>query len=135
VAARLSQRHLDGVEVIVRTGDMLALVEDWRGAEVVVLIDAAASMSQPGCVHRIDLACAALPRGVTISSTHAFGIPEAIDLARVVGALPRRFIVYAVEGACFDHGVAMTAVVAAAADRVADLASGDLRQSPHQSTD
>ena len=61
-----------------------------------------------------------LPRDVTLVSSHAFGLPEALALARALGLLPREVVIYAVEGTCFDHGAALGEAVAAAVEEVAD---------------
>jgi hydrogenase maturation protease len=48
------------------------------------------------------------------------GLADAIALARRLKLAPRDFIVYGVEGRCFDHGAPLTAAVAAAAAAVAE---------------
>jgi hydrogenase maturation protease len=128
VAGTLASRRLDGVRVITRSGDALALLEDWADAEGVVLIDAAAPMSRPGAIHRVNPLRDPLPRELSRSSTHAFGIAEAIELARTFDRLPHQIVVYAVEGACFAPGRAMTANVAAVADELAERVVGELQR-------
>jgi hydrogenase maturation protease len=123
VATRLrSEPALAGARVIVRTGDMLALIDDWDSAEAVVLIDAAAPNTRAGQIHRVDVALSAPPAELTLTpsstSTHAFGVVEAIELARTLGRLPARFTLFAIEGGCFEAGGPMTPAVAAAAAAV-----------------
>ncbi len=117
VARAIAERET-GVRVIERRGDALALMEDWRGAQSVVLVDAAAAVSEPGRIHRIDLAREELRRDLSLSSTHAFGMAEAIALARALGRLPPQLIVYAVEGENFAPGDPMSCAVADAAEDV-----------------
>lgn len=119
VAARLAGRLPAGVDVMTRSGDMLALIEDWASADALVLVDAAAALTAPGRIHRIDLATSELPRELALASTHAFGLADAIALARAIGRAPAHIIVFAVEGARFEAGAPMTPEVAAAADTVA----------------
>jgi hydrogenase maturation protease len=119
LVARAVSDRIAGLRVIERRGDALALMEDWAGAEAVVLIDAAAAVSEPGRIHRIDLAQEELPRDLSLSSTHAFGVADAIALARTLGRLPPQVIVYAVEGENFAPGDPMSPAVAAAAENVA----------------
>ena len=57
-----------------------------------------------------------LPRGALGMSTHGFGLAEALELARALGQLPRRCIVYAIEGASFETGAPLSPEVAAAVD-------------------
>ena len=133
VAGRVRGRCDGGIRVLTRSGDALALIEDWARAQAAVLIDAAAPAGQPGRIHRIDLASEELPRNLSLSSTHAMGIAEATGLARELGRLPRRTILFAVEGACFDPGGAMSAEVAAAGDELVGRVISEahrLRQAP-----
>lgn len=113
VAARVAE--LARIDVIECRGDVLALIDHWDGADAVVIIDAATGGTQPGHIHRIDASCGTLPRDVSLSSTHAVGVADTIALARMLGRLPGRVIVYAVEGACFEPGAPMTAEVESAA--------------------
>ena len=78
------------------------------------------SMTVPGRIHRFDLARDTLPRELAVTSSHAFGLAEAIELARALQRAPQTIIVYAVEGGCFDGGGALTPEVATAAGVVAD---------------
>ena len=55
VAQRLRGRAPFTVRVVERSGDALALIEEWNGIPFVIVIDAAAAISQPGRVHRLDL--------------------------------------------------------------------------------
>lgn len=108
------------VVVQVRRGDLLALIEDWEGFEALVCIDAAAPMGLPGRIHRVDVDATPLPASSGVTSSHAFGLPEAIELARSLELLPRRIIVYAIEGESFESGAPLTPAVAEGALRAAD---------------
>jgi hydrogenase maturation protease len=55
VAERLPPDLARHVGIIERTGDALALIDDWAGRDAVVLVDASAPVSAAGRVHRIDL--------------------------------------------------------------------------------
>jgi hydrogenase maturation protease len=126
VATRLAGRLPPEVAVVARRGDMLSLIEDWAGIDAVVCIDAASPMGEPGRVERIDAVAGRLPRGVSFASSHAFGLAEAIALAGALGSLPGTVIVYAIEGACFEGGAAITPDVTAAAAKVADLVLAEI---------
>ena len=60
-----------------------------------------------------------LPAGLFRASTHHLGIAEAVELARVLGRLPARTVLYAIEGTRFEAGGELTAEVSAALPRVA----------------
>lgn len=126
VAHDLVGRVPTAVVVIARRGDMLSLIEDWAGCDVLVCIDAAAPLGVPGRIHRIDLNSDELPRGVRFISSHALGLAEVIELARTLQLVPRKVIVYAVEGGSFDSGVPLTPAVAAAVRVVADRVVAEL---------
>ena len=113
VAARVAE--LARVDVLECRGDVLALLDRWDAADAVVIIDAATATRQPGHIHRIDASCGRLPCDVSFSTTHSVGVADTIELARALGRMPARLIVYAVEGACFEPGALMSAEVASAA--------------------
>ena len=70
-------------------------------------------------IHRFDAVASALPTEV-LSSTHAFGVAEAIELARALGRLPASLTVYAIEGDRFDVGQELSPEVEAAIDKLVD---------------
>lgn len=125
VARKLAGR-LAGADVITRSGDVLALYEDWAGYEVVFLIDAAAPVSEPGRIHRIDVASEELLLDSAPSSTHALDLAGAIALARSLGILPTRMIIYAVEGAWFTPGSSLSSAAARASGDVARRLAGEV---------
>ena len=126
VARTLSGRLPRDARLVVRAGDMMSLIEDWADVDVVICVDAAARRGAPGRVHRIDLAKEALPPELSFTSSHAFGLAEAIELARVLELAPKQIVVYAIEGACFDTGAPFTPEVLSAASEVADCIAGEV---------
>jgi hydrogenase maturation protease len=118
VAARLRECAPGGVTVLEHDGEATALLA-WLGrAEAAILVDAAMSGEAVGTVRRFDVGRAPLPNGCFGLSTHGMGLAEAVELARALGQLPARCIVYAVEARSFDHGAPPSPKVAAAVDEV-----------------
>lgn len=117
VVRRLKKTGLDGVAVIEQDGEPAALIETLKRADNAVVIDAAAG-PDPGTIHRFDAAAGELPRGIFGWSTHGMGVADAIELARALGELPARCVVYAVEGQSFETGAPLSAPVEAAAAEV-----------------
>ncbi|HET9738341.1 MAG TPA: hydrogenase maturation protease [Solirubrobacteraceae bacterium] len=116
-AGLITARRLGGLE---HEGDPVALLDVWREADVAVVIDAVSSGAAPGTVYRFDATAAPLPAQLRgSSSTHALGLAEAIELGRTLGRLPRRLIVYGIEGERFEAGAELTPAVAAAVEAVA----------------
>jgi len=115
VARRLRGRVRPGVRILERSGDTLALIEDWNGVPYVILVDAMAPLGEPGRVHRLELTNSPLPIGFAPGSTHAFGVAETIELAR----LPERLIAYLIEGERFATGTPLSPAAAGAVDEAA----------------
>lgn len=131
IARQLVGRVSPDVAIIERSGDALSLIEDWANRDAVILVDAAAAGTAPGSVHRIDLMTEELPAGLSLSSTHAFGVAEAVGLSRALGLLPARVIAFAIEGANFDPGAPLSAKVAAVADEVVTRVAAELCRLEH----
>jgi hydrogenase maturation protease len=135
IARSLAGRLPLGIEIRSRGGDMLSLVEDWAGFDAVICVDAAAPVGAPGRIHRIDAMTGTLPRDLTPGSSHAFGLADAVELARVLRYAPQSIVVYAVEGRCFDAGVAVTPEVAAAAATVTEMVVAEVGRLQHDDTE
>ncbi len=111
---------LDGVEIIEEEGEATKVLSRLEGADAAFIVDACASVASPGEIHRFDVGAGPLAQTVFSASTHGFGLAEALELARALGALPPRCVVYAIEGAAFDVGAPLSPAVAAAVDIVAE---------------
>jgi len=119
VAGLLAGTLPDGVGLLEREGEPTSLIDSWEGAEAVWLVDAVSSGAPAGTVHRLDAGVEELPRELFHASTHAFGLAEAVELARALGRLPARTIVFGIEGARFEAGDELSAAVGGAAREVA----------------
>src|SRR6516165_5084922 len=128
VAHRLMGRVPSTVRILERSGDVLALIEDWDGIPSVIVIDAMAPSSEPGQVHRFELTDSPLPIGFAPSSSHALGVAETVELARNLGLLPQYLVAYLVEGEQFGMGAPLSpAVLKTSATRPAHVVSRVLR--------
>jgi len=130
--------HGHRIEVIDLDGETARLIDAWDGAELAVVVDAVRTGRTPGELHRLDAAsdeagglrwtsgCAGATRSVAdiadpSSSSHGLGVAQAVELARVLGRLPRRLVLVGVEGVDFGPGDALTAAVADAVEPAARL--------------
>lgn len=120
VLEQLRQRHVPGLQILESSGEGATLITLWAGGDHVFLVDAACSGRDPGTIYRIDAQEKTLQPDFFYYSTHAFSVAEAVELARALDELPPRLIIYAVEGADFGMGAALSAPVQAAVARVAD---------------
>jgi hydrogenase maturation protease len=129
VARRLSALALPGVTVLELSGEGTALVEAWGEADRVIVVDAVSSGAKAGFVYRLEAADLGLPEFFSGHSTHAFGLAEAIELARRLERLPDQLVVYGIEGQTFEYGKALSPEVEEAAgivvERIAEELSGE----------
>lgn len=78
----------------------------------------------PRTIYRLEAQTQALPRNMRWSSTHALGVAAALDLARALGQLPPRLIVYDVEGRSFTVGAELASEVERAIQQVLEHLRG-----------
>ena len=114
------------IAVVELSGEATELLASLEGAAVATLVDAAASGAPPGTVRRFDVTAGPLPAASFTLSSHGLGLVEAVELARALGQLPPRCIVYAIEGASFETGAPLSAAVAAAVPELADRIAAEL---------
>lgn len=127
VAQSLSGKLPADVPSVARRADLVGSITEWARFDALVCVDAAAPMGMPGRVHRLDLCGKTLPTEISLTSSHTLSLGEAIELARALGLAPRRIIVYAIEGCCFEPGAALTPAVAAVVPAVAERIVADVR--------
>lgn len=104
IARKLAAKSIPNVEVIEESGEGASLLEAWKGAQTVLLVDAVSSNAEPGAIHRFDAHAENIPRKFFHYSTHAFSVAEAVELARTMNQLPPRLIVFGIEGKNFQAG-------------------------------
>jgi hydrogenase maturation protease len=121
VVRRLRERAVRvGIEVSERLCEPADLLEAWQDRNAVVLVDTMRSGQPTGTIRRFDVSREPLPaRWHGSTSSHAFELHAAIELGRALNRLPRRAIVYAVEGGIFDAGAALSDQVQAAVGHLA----------------
>ena len=127
VARLLRERLKAQARVIEESGEGTALLDAWRGAATVILVDAVQSGAAPGTVHRFDASENPVPSGVFPCSTHAFGVAEAIEMARAFHELPPRLIVYGIEGENFANATGLSPTVERSVAQVADRVISELQ--------
>jgi hydrogenase maturation protease len=118
VAGSITAKTPSTVRVIEQSGEGASLIDSWKGSDSVVIIDATSSGSEPGTIHRFDVSTTPLPTKFFNYSTHAFSVAEAVELSRAMGMLPRKLIVYGIEGKNFSAGTSITPVVLRSIRRV-----------------
>jgi hydrogenase maturation protease len=119
VAERLLRAAPSGVSVLTCPQEPSRLIDALEGADAAFVVDACSSGADPGTLQRFDAAEGEIPARAFRSSTHAFGVGEAIELARALGKLPRQTVVYGIEGEDFSAGEGLSPRVSAAVDLTA----------------
>lgn len=123
VADRLRE---SSVPVLECADEPTRLLDSWSALELLVIVDAARSGMAAGTVRRIELGEGRALAGLGLTSSHAFGIEETLEVARELGRLPRRVVLYAVEAEELSTGGALTPAVAAAVGPVARSVRAEL---------
>jgi len=133
VARRLADRVSSGVEVLGLDGGAAELLEAWEGRDLALVVDAlrisrspraatgtGAAQSIPGVV-AFDARHGPLPAVLASNfSSHGLGLAEAVELGRRLGRLPRRLLVYGIEGRDFRPGKGLTPCVASAVEELTE---------------
>lgn len=101
-------------------GEAARLVEAWAGRDVAIVVDATRSGAPPGTIRRVVVGEGFPPSRGFPASTHALGLHEAVELARVLGRLPGRLVVYGMEGAEFGEGEGLSPEVERGLDDLVD---------------
>jgi hydrogenase maturation protease len=111
VARTIREKHFPGVAVREESGDAAAIMEAWQGYENVILVDAISSGAEPGTIVVLDGNKKIAPSYQFHCSTHAFGVGEAIALAKAMNTLPTKLLIYGIEGAEFSTRKSLSRVV------------------------
>ena len=136
IAQDIKKKSPDHVNVIEQSGDGISLMDSWKDSDAVILIDAVHSGAQPGTIHRFDVHTQTIPTKFFHYSTHAFGVAEAIELARALKQLPKNLIVYGIEGKCFEAGIGLSLEVEKAVEEVMMRVQQDIHNcSPRKYTE
>lgn len=125
VAEEVRNRAADAVDVRVCEEEPSRLIDALGDADVAFIVDAVSTGASGGSVHRFDASDKAIPARELRSSTHALGIAETLELARALGRLPRRTVVFGVEGLDFTAHEGLTPAVA---DGVVHAAAAVLKE-------
>ncbi len=111
--------EIPGVEIMEQSRESLSLMDCWLGYEHVILVDATAPRGTPGQIREWNAHANTLPEDVFPCSTHAFGVREAVELARVMNRLPQTLLIYGIEGKQFSFGAPLSPEVEGSVESVA----------------
>jgi hydrogenase maturation protease len=111
VVRQLKEKPPAGVEFWEQSGEATALMDTMSQAGTVILVDAVQSGAEVGQIHRYDASEQSMPAQFLRCSTHNFSVHDAIEMARALGKLPPRLMVYGIEGSHFEPGAELSPAV------------------------
>jgi hydrogenase maturation protease len=125
VAERLARCYAGDpqMRVVDLDGEATRLVEAWRGAASVWVVDAVRSGREPGTVRKIAIGeLAGLDdTAARLGGGHLWGLGAAVELATAIGAMPAELRVLGIEGSSFELGTGLTDPVRRAVDHTVAL--------------
>ncbi len=97
VDAIRADTNLAGIDTVVAAGDLSDLVVTWTSDHDVIIVDAMVGGGDPGSIRTINGLDGTLPAAGRPLSSHGFGLVDTLELARLLGRLPRTVTILAVE--------------------------------------
>jgi hydrogenase maturation protease len=122
----LAEREPRGALLVECHGDGTELMNAWRGRSKVILVDAMRAGSRPGSIVRFVLPDEVVPATALGTSAHAFGVREAILLAREIGELPETLVLFGIEGEKFTFGSQMSSELEAGMSSLVELIEAEI---------
>ena len=112
--------------------DPLSLIESWADDDEVIIVDAVVTGANSGTIMLREAGddCLSGFEGPE-TSTHGFGVTQAIELARTLRRLPRRIRIYGIEGRLFEIGASPSPEIFAAVESLAQQLARVYSQSEH----
>ncbi len=120
VIDRLEGKVKASVDLKKQRGDVSELLDVFAGYKTVYIVDACCADAAAGTWERIDGQLQPLPAENTQTSTHGLGVSQAMAIAKNLGSLPAKLIIYGINGDNFTMNDAMTPAVAQAVEKVAE---------------
>lgn len=119
VAKHIAAASWPGVTaVVLQSSDPSLLFNIWRGFSFVYLIDAVLAPYPVGTILRLNLSHRIRTARLQTTSTHTIDLWEVIELARTLGELPSRLILYGIVSYSLQLGMGLSPEVEAAARKV-----------------
>jgi len=115
-----------GIDARIMDGKAFELMDVFRGAPHVIIVDAIVSGAKPpGHIHRFDGPPGEVAAFAPSCSTHGFGLGEALRLGAVLKALPERLTIFGIESESFEWGAAPSPSVAASMEALAGAVAAE----------
>tara|TARA_B100000609_G_scaffold166262_1_gene139234 strand:+ start:13688 stop:14146 length:459 start_codon:yes stop_codon:yes gene_type:complete len=105
-------------DLVESNGDGTLLMELWKDRECVYIIDAVSGPKEPGELYHFSAHESIPPADWFRTSTHHWGIAEAIEMSRVLQTLPKALFFWGIEGRIFTHSDELSPEVNAAMEEL-----------------
>ena len=124
VLSRLAEVIPPGTRLAYVDGEPSRLIDAWDQSRLAILLDAAVcEPAQPGRIHRVTVINTETAGS---TSSHGLGVPEAVELARVLHRLPERLVLLTVEAADTGYGLGLSPPVEAAVPALVEAVQAEL---------
>jgi len=120
----------NGVDCVAHHGEGLGLMALWEGRSRVVLLDALDAKRPPGTLLRMTAGDGPILARYFRTSSHAFGVVEAVETARVLGRLPEDLILLGLQGAVWHPGAPLSPPVRGGLPTLVEAALAALANRP-----
>lgn len=115
------------IDLFERIDDALGIIASWENAALAVVIDAARPGREAGRIDRFDHQIDLIPHDLAACSSHGLGLAEAVRLGELLGRMPERLIVYAVQAQSIGNGTGLSGPVLLAGREVFSRVWNDLQ--------
>jgi len=129
IADKIRQKATDGIVVVIASGEGGELLEYFKTAPFVILIDAVQTGGPPGEIYRFEAHNEKVPSKFFNYSTHNFSVAEAVEMARALEQLPEKLVLYGIEGASFEAGQDLSPEIEQVAKIVIEKIRGEIKDS------
>ena len=112
VLRRLVKSVPAGARTVELAGDQTYLLELLRSTDAIIVVDAVQSSAPAGTIFRVEAGERPVPKDFLSFSTHTFDSASTIELARALGFLPSKVLIYGIVGKGFSYTTRLTAELA-----------------------
>lgn len=127
VAQGLQREDLPrSVEVLEMKGDGAALMASWKDSSHVILVDAITAGLPPGSIIRIDARKELVPASLFATSSHSFGLAQALAISLALNELPPSVTLFGIQARTFQVGADLSLEVKKAVRETSDAIRSEL---------
>ena len=127
IAQRMKAIVPPGVTVKIARREALELLDFWKNANKVMVIDAVNGGGMVGKVYRFSVDKEPLPCEFSNYSTHSFSLDQVIELAKNLDQLPPELIIFGIQGKNFQVGRGISKELERNIERVVSLISDEVK--------